>query len=89
MVYGFGEPMDGKGPLALGPIAYPLKAQPPSPTARGRMGGKLNLGVRALAGFGVLTLDAHALLPPQTARSISGELLRLLHLGTGLGPNTG
>src|SRR4051812_40702943 len=51
VVNGFGEPMDGKGPLPLGPIAYPLKAQPPSPTARGRMGGKLNLGVRALNAF--------------------------------------
>src|SRR5437763_2508722 len=35
VVNGFGEPMDGKGPLALGPIAYPLKEQPPSATARG------------------------------------------------------
>ncbi len=51
VVNGFGEPMDGKGPLPLGPIAYPLKAQPPSATTRGRMGGKLNLGVRALNAF--------------------------------------
>src|SRR5207302_5347371 len=51
VVNGFGEAMDGKGPLPQGPIAYPLKAQPPSATARARMGGKLDLGVRALNAF--------------------------------------
>ena len=33
------------------PIAYPLKAAPPPATRRGRMGGKLDLGVRALNAF--------------------------------------
>ncbi|MGA7673906.1 MAG: flagellar protein export ATPase FliI [Rhizomicrobium sp.] len=47
----FGEPVDGKGPLPQGPVAYPLKAQPPPPQARGRIGGKLDLGVRALNAF--------------------------------------
>src|SRR4051812_30772358 len=51
VVNGFGEAMDGKGALPHGPIAYPLKAQPPSATARARMGGKLDLGVRALNAF--------------------------------------
>src|ERR1700742_308698 len=38
VVNGFGEAMDGKGPLPQGQIAYPLKAQPPSATQRARMG---------------------------------------------------
>jgi flagellum-specific ATP synthase len=51
VVNGFGEPMDGKGPLPQGQMPYPLKAPPPLATARGRMGGKLDLGVRALNAF--------------------------------------
>jgi flagellum-specific ATP synthase len=51
VVNGFGEPMDGKGPLPQGQVPYPLKAAPPSATARARMGGKLDLGVRALNAF--------------------------------------
>jgi flagellum-specific ATP synthase len=43
----FAEPVDGKGPLPRGQIAYPLKAQPPPPQARARVGGKLDLGVRS------------------------------------------
>jgi flagellum-specific ATP synthase len=48
---GFGHPQDGKGPLAQGPLPYPLKAQAPAAHARGRVGGKLDLGVRALNQF--------------------------------------
>jgi flagellum-specific ATP synthase len=48
---GFGQPQDGKGPLAQGAIAYPIKAQAPAAHARGRVGGKLDLGVRALNAF--------------------------------------
>jgi flagellum-specific ATP synthase len=47
----FGGPTDGKGPLPLGPIAYPVKAAPPPAQARNRVGGKLDLGVRALNAF--------------------------------------
>jgi flagellum-specific ATP synthase len=47
----FAEPVDGKGPLPRGQLAYPLKAQPPPPQARARVGGKLDLGVRALNAF--------------------------------------
>jgi len=47
----FGQPTDGKGALPQGAIAYPLKAQPPMAQSRGRVGGKLDLGVRALNGF--------------------------------------
>jgi flagellum-specific ATP synthase len=48
---GFGEPMDGLGPLPQGKNAYPLKASPPLATTRGRVGAKLDLGVRALNAF--------------------------------------
>jgi flagellum-specific ATP synthase len=47
----FGRPTDGKGPLPQGAVAYPLKAQPPAAQSRNRIGGKLDLGVRALNAF--------------------------------------
>jgi flagellum-specific ATP synthase len=48
---GMGEPSDGKGPLPYGPVAYPLRAAPPPAQSRGRVGGKLDLGIRALNTF--------------------------------------
>jgi flagellum-specific ATP synthase len=48
---GFARPMDGKGHLVHGKIAYPLKAAPPPATMRGRVGKKLDLGIRALNTF--------------------------------------
>jgi flagellum-specific ATP synthase len=56
VVDGFGNPMDGKGPLTQGPRPYPLKAAPPLATRRARMGGKLDLGVRALNTFATCCL---------------------------------
>jgi flagellum-specific ATP synthase len=50
-VDGFGNPSDGKGPLPAGPDAYPIKAAPPKAASRARVGGKLDLGVRALNAF--------------------------------------
>ena len=47
----FGEPIDGKGPLTRGPAAYPLRAPPPAAHARGRVGARLDLGVRAMNVF--------------------------------------
>jgi len=47
----FASPTDGKGRLPQGAVAYPIKAQPPMAQSRGRIGGKLDLGVRALNGF--------------------------------------
>jgi flagellum-specific ATP synthase len=47
----FGEPIDGKGPLMRGPAAYPLRAPPPAAHARGRVGERLDLGVRAMNVF--------------------------------------
>lgn len=51
IVDGFGNPSDGLGPLPRGPRAYPFKAQPPNASFRNRVGGKLDLGVRALNTF--------------------------------------
>ena len=47
----FGRPCDDKGPLPQGPVPYPVKAAPPKAQARQRVGGKLDLGVRALNAF--------------------------------------
>src|SRR5580693_2765822 len=43
----FGQPTDGKGPLPQGIKSYPLKTSAPSAHSRARIGGKLDLGVRA------------------------------------------
>jgi len=47
----FGEPIDGKGPLPQGPVGYPLRAPPPPAHARGRVGERLDLCVRAMDVF--------------------------------------
>jgi len=47
----FGEPIDGKGPLPQGPAPYSLRAPPPPAHARGRVGSRLDLGVRAMNVF--------------------------------------
>jgi flagellum-specific ATP synthase len=51
VVNAMGEPIDGKGPLRSGRIAYPFRAAPPPAHARRRVAGKLDLGVRALNTF--------------------------------------
>ena len=51
IVDAFGQPIDGKGPLPHGPAAYPLRAAPPPAHARGRVGERLDLGVRAMDVF--------------------------------------
>lgn len=47
----FGEPIDGKGPLPRGPVEQPIKASPPAASERARVGGTIDLGVRALNTF--------------------------------------
>ncbi len=51
VVNGMGEPIDGKGPLPQGDIAQPLKNTPPPAHMRRRVGGKIDLGIRALNTF--------------------------------------
>ncbi|MGB8602899.1 MAG: flagellar protein export ATPase FliI [Rhizomicrobium sp.] len=48
---GFGNPSDGLGALPRGHKAYPVKAPPPAASNRNRVGGKLDLGIRALNTF--------------------------------------
>lgn len=45
------EPIDGKGPLRQGGHPVPLRNKPPPPHSRQRMGGQLDLGVRAVNTF--------------------------------------
>src|SRR5919202_3910538 len=51
VINALGEPIDGKGPLPLGPAPQPLKAPPPPAHARARVGAPVDLGVRALNAF--------------------------------------
>jgi flagellum-specific ATP synthase len=51
VVNAMGEPIDGKGPLPLGPSPYPYRAAPPPAHSRQRVGAPLDLGVRALNTF--------------------------------------
>src|SRR6185369_2147502 len=51
VINGFAQPVDGKGALSQGTAAYAIKAPPPPATQRGRIGGKLDLGVRAMNAF--------------------------------------
>jgi flagellum-specific ATP synthase len=51
VVNAMGEPIDGKGPLSQGRVAYPLRSAPPPPHERRRVQGKIDLGVRALNTF--------------------------------------
>ena len=51
VVNGMGEPIDGKGPLPHGDVAQPLKNSPPPAHMRQRVGGKIDLGIRALNTF--------------------------------------
>ena len=51
VINALGEPIDGRGPLPQGREAYPLRAAPPPAHGRQRVGGKIDLGVRALNTF--------------------------------------
>ena len=51
VVNAMGEPIDGKGPLPLGPSPYPFRAIPPPAHERKRVGAPLDLGVRVLNAF--------------------------------------
>src|SRR6195256_1536928 len=51
VVNAMGAPIDGKRPLPAGPPPYPFRAGPPPAHERRRVGGPLDLGVRALNTF--------------------------------------
>jgi flagellum-specific ATP synthase len=51
VINAFGHPIDGKGALERGLQPYLLRAAPPQAHDRARVGGKLDLGVRALNAF--------------------------------------
>ena len=51
VVNALGEPIDGRGPLPAGPAPYAFRNSPPPAHARQRVGGALDLGVRALNTF--------------------------------------
>lgn len=51
VINGFGEPIDGKGPLIKGPRFMPFRADPPPAHARQRVGSPLDLHVRVLDTF--------------------------------------
>lgn len=51
VINAFGEPIDGKGPLTAGGKAYCLQRPAPPAHQRNRVGGKIDLGVRAMNGF--------------------------------------
>lgn len=51
VINAMGEPIDGKGPLPQGAVAYPLRASPPPAHSRQRVGGKMDLGIRAINTF--------------------------------------
>ena len=51
VINAFGDPVDGKGPLPSGTIGYPIHNTPPPAHERQRVGGKIDLGVRAMNAF--------------------------------------
>jgi flagellum-specific ATP synthase len=51
IVNAFGEAIDGKGPMPQGAIPYSLRAAPPAAHSRGRVGDRLDLGVRSMNVF--------------------------------------
>jgi flagellum-specific ATP synthase len=51
VINALGEPVDGKGPLPMGSAPYPLHAKPLEAHQRGRVKGKIDLGIRSMNTF--------------------------------------
>lgn len=51
VINAMGQPVDGKGPLIKGKKPYPIHNSPPPAHSRQRVGGKADLGVRAINTF--------------------------------------
>ena len=56
MIDGLGRPVDGQGPLPNGADPQPIKASPPAASSRGRVGHRIETGVRTLDLFVPLCL---------------------------------
>jgi len=54
VINALGEPVDGKGPLPQGEVPRFVRSPPPPAHTRQRVGGKLDLGVRAVNAFTTL-----------------------------------
>ncbi len=48
---GFGQPVDGLGPLPSGDAPFAIRSPPPPAHSRARVAGKIDLGVRAVNAF--------------------------------------
>jgi flagellum-specific ATP synthase len=51
VINALGQPIDGKGPLPTGEMPMLIKANPPPAHNRRRVGGKMDLGVKAINAF--------------------------------------
>jgi len=51
VINALGEPIDGKGPLTEGTQAIPIRNTPPPAHQRTRVGGKMDLGIKAINTF--------------------------------------
>ncbi len=51
VINGFGEPLDGQGALPSGALARSVKSPPPAAHTRGRVGDRIDLGIRAINTF--------------------------------------
>ena len=51
VINALGEPVDGEGPLESGAVSFRLRNSPPPAHSRARVGGKIDLGIRALNMF--------------------------------------
>ncbi|MEM6616495.1 MAG: flagellar protein export ATPase FliI [Pseudomonadota bacterium] len=51
IINGLGQPIDGKGPLLPGATARQVRAEPPDPHTRQRVGAPMDMGVRSLNTF--------------------------------------
>lgn len=51
VINALGEPIDGKGPLPIGPQTVKIRRSPPPAHGRRRVGGKVDLGVRSINTF--------------------------------------
>lgn len=67
IINALGEPIDGKGALPKGDKPYKIKNTPPSAGSRNRVGGKMDLGVRAMNTFTTLCKGQRMVFSPAQA----------------------